>query len=170
MTKVIIQPSGAALKELFAGADGEVELEIRQSIVEEFAKRHLKAIVNEPAYQAQVERLRIDLAAQYAREVQAQIGQTKRVWTGSSHANTVEFTPEMEAAFRQKVDQAARQLVDAMIQEQLGARLEEIAQDAINRALARVDHKINTGIAQLVTTEINRRLAAISEGLGQIQV
>lgn len=162
-TKVIVQPDAKGLLAMFAGPDGAVDVEIRQSIAEEFAKRHLKGIANEPFFQDAVKRFQQELLAAYNTQIAAEIGVIRREWTGGEHAYKLKLTPEFEAAFTRLVDTAARELVDRLVAQALDERMGAIAARAIERAEQRMNAKIDAGIEAAIRRGIAARLDAAAK-------
>lgn len=160
MSKVIIQPSAEALAALLS-VDGEVSLELRQSIVEEFASRHLRAVANDPAIAARLDELARALSAQVKEQITAQIGAMKQEGWRERFTLRDDIRREIDT----HVAFEAKRVIDERIADTLAPRLDEIARAAIAAAERAMLRRIEQNIETLVKTEVARRLAAVQAAI-----
>lgn len=163
MSKIIIQPDAKALTGLLAGPDGEIDLDLRQSIVEEFAKRHLKSVVTEPAFQQVVKTLTEKIIGL----IQLQIGTVKREYVNGSYGNYIHLKPEFADAIKDEVERTARRTVDALVFDVLDAKIVALTEAAMARAEATMEKRLDAAVEQLIKTRVQARLNAIQASLAE---
>ena len=103
-----LQINSLAAIERLIGGESEVELDIRNNIVEAFAKKHLKPVLNSPVFQ----RVVVDIQSQYD---QAMISQVGNITNFGRWDQKVVLKPELLETLRT----TARAAANAAIQEQI---------------------------------------------------
>ena len=154
---VKIQLNLAALERLIGGSS-EAEVELRQSVVENFTHRHLKALANEKLVQAQ------ELVIK--RYVDDQIG--KESWQG------VKLSPKVVEELRK----VTRGIMQGIINEELLVRYEEmkakidkqakaLEKEALERITLEVSRLMPENIENVINAEVERRLLAAAGIVGK---
>lgn len=129
--------------ERLIGGDTNVEIEIRNNIVQEFAKKHLKALVNEGTIKAEADKL--DRALRL--EVQNVLSSKFGTITGSHWNQTFTINPKCKSAIEDIADRAYRAEIQKMwdcVENDLRARF--------------TPERIEAEIERKLTSEINRRI------------
>lgn len=159
MTKIRITPDYETLRALLGGEE-EAVVELRQSIAEEFARKHLKGLLNSEVMQRAIRDLE-GRFAQVNQEIDARITRQIGEQVGNSW-NGYTFKPSA------KVAEAVRDTVDARFTIELNAQVDAIVirriaelQFTIERMVrAEVNRKVEKTIQDMVDTEVKRRLSA----------
>jgi hypothetical protein len=144
--------------ERLIGGDTEVELEIRNNIVQAFAKKHLKAIVNEGSIQHVAHALDKNLSSQAEAIITAKFGTlTGQYWNGKFVLNDT-----CKAALNNAADSAFRShlmnvLADS--EKKMSERYsEQYISDMINRT-------VDAEVAKRIQLGVEARLNAIKNSI-----
>ena len=112
-----IQINSLAALERLIGGDSEVELEIRNNIVQEFAKKHLKSLLETDSILRQsVEDIRKSASNEITRLIHAEIGQLKKTWHGTEVQFGEPFLSHIKGAISSQMDAKIKQAVSEYIQ------------------------------------------------------
>lgn len=145
----------SALERLIGG-DNEVEVEIRNLVVQEFAKKHLKAVVNDPAFGHFLEAE----SRQMREAVQLQIEKHVAKKPAARYQN-FEINPEI---LKQAALVAAdhRNEILSTMSDLVTKHIEDIRTDLDSRIERIVDSKIRTITAEYVDSKIRERLSRLT--------
>lgn len=171
-----IQLDNAALDRLIGG-DSEMELELRKSIVENFANQKLSTLAATPEMQAilreALDRVRGPIQNEVEVQVRAHIGNVVRE---AKYPNRLvgQLKPELEAAIREAVSKYAEEKVDAL-EGSINQKLKEhgdLLEATINRRLReltqRLERTLDKAYEANVEAEVTRRwdalMARLKEG------
>ena len=99
-----IQINSLAALERLIGGDSELEIELRQSVVEAFARKHLKVVVNSEVFKEAVDGIRASLEG----EVGKVFGEELKRIQGKFFYNAYpyELSPEWKKIVRERVQQS----------------------------------------------------------------
>jgi hypothetical protein len=137
--------------ERLIGGDTEVEVRIRKQIVEEFARRHLKAIAETASYEAAIQAAK-DYVNQAAKEtfgIENLV--TSHLWPTAGH--------RLKAMVESMVKEQAQKAVDEALLKTIEYQKRYWSKE-INDAVRKANDK---EIEKLVEAEIQRRLTAAKE-------
>ena len=153
-----LQINSLAALERLIGGDTEVELEIRNSIVQEFAKKHLKAIVNEGSIQKVAHALDEMLSSQAEAIITAKFGTlSHQYWNGKFVLNDT-----CMAALNDAADSAFRSyLMNALAdsEKKMSERYsEQYISDMINS-------KVDAEVAKRIQLGVEARIDAIRNSI-----
>lgn len=153
-----IQINSLEALERLIGNDNELEIEIRSSIVQEFAKKHLKAIANEPTFQNEITTFKQKLQGEFDKKMEESIASVKRYYHGAS-IEKVTLHPELEASIKSKV----RELVDELVSKRVKDVIEEYYNEEVltKRINVMMDHNIKV----LVNEKIKAKIDSIKASL-----
>jgi hypothetical protein len=161
---MIVQMNLPALERLIGG-DSTIEVQLRQQIVQEFAKKHLKPMLQDPIVKK--------LLLQIDSEIRQYVGQ--EVWE-SGHGFTVEITAKVRDMIAKATETTIQELVAAsfgtLVKNYEATALERIKRyegkmmgdaherlcrvlDAIDKGL---DQRLDAAFEQRVQAEVQRRL------------
>lgn len=120
--------------ERLLGGDTEIEVGVRRQVVEEFAKRHLKAILNDQAFKAIVSAWHV--------EIQAAVAETMKSLRDEKQA---------------KVDsgQAGK---EALGWRRLRDQVEETAATAVEHAIRESTEKWTANISRIILREVHKQM------------
>lgn len=148
-----IQINSLEALERLVGGDTELEIEVRNSVVQRFAEKHLKPLANSDGFKAIGNQIRKDANDNLSRE----IASFKETWNGS--LTDIKIKPEI----KQEIDRQVRALVDEKIREavheatQFWANEKEI-ESRISKAMAYYNE-------ETVKDEVKRRIEEIKKKL-----
>jgi uncharacterized membrane protein YheB (UPF0754 family) len=145
-----------ALERLIAG-DNQIEVEIRQQIAENFAKRHLKTILNDATWQAAAKEWRATLDTEIRRVatvLNTERGTAERVQTEATFA-------AQSWPLRDAVERAATKAVEAAVAKTVERQKFEMERIVRNRVDAAMDKEIE----KLVQEGIKKRLQAATDAM-----
>jgi hypothetical protein len=112
-----IQINSLEALERLIGNDTQLETEIRNNVVQDFAAKHLKAVANSPAVTNAISTMSAALKEQTQKKLTSEIATFTESWSG--HISNVKFVPavqsELERLVRLKIDsEIARAVESAM--------------------------------------------------------
>lgn len=157
-----IQINSLAVLERLIGGDSELEVDIRNSCIQEFAKRHLKHLAESALYAVNVNAVEA-MKQQYRKEIESYVD--TRLYSSPS------VRPDIERAIRNKaqerVDSAIKETIDtalADIERKMEVKFYIITENVI-RAIDKRATAVEVMVADAefekrVQLEVRRRLAA----------
>lgn len=135
------------------GGDEAVTVELRNFVVQEFAKSHLKAVVNDPAFKKFIDELkeanRQDCANELAKYV-----------TKKGAFDGVTLTYEGRRLIGQSVEEKVQELLKDQVANQVQARM-LLMERQIEEAVAQ---QVDAGFAKAVADGVQKRIAAALKG------
>lgn len=147
---VKIQIASLAALERLLGNDSEVEFEIRQSVAENFAKKHLKAIASDAIMQAK-ERTILDAVT---RELFT--NGPKDYWGNPRPVLKSELTQPLRTLVQEEIYTVARQVVSEVLEvEVLKEKLRKLSDNAVK------DFETDWNSAQMqrrIDAEVDKRI------------
>lgn len=151
MNKLTIQINNLQALERLIGGDTEVEIDIRNSVVQAFSEKHLKAIASSDALNSKLNELKRDLTYTYNKEVRTQIGEIKKDYWGTVESK---INPDLVAALKKQVDSNISDLVRSLVD----AKLEEVYKNVEEKVSKRIDYFTNIYIDKEVRSRIENAL------------
>jgi hypothetical protein len=141
MNKLTIQINNKEALERLIGNDTEVEIDIRNSVVQKFAEKHLKPIANADGFNNMLNSLRREINKQVQEKCEKEIATFKTNYYGVSD---VKLRPEIiteidwrvkaviESNIQAAVEEAVKKHMDeASIQKRINAKMEYYTDDLI---------------------------------------
>lgn len=113
-----LQLNSVEALERLIGGDTETELEIRHSVVQNFADRHLKAVANSATLKDACDKLSAELRSQAAKFISGQIASFQENWRGD--LTNVKFKPEIVKA-----------MLDT-VKANIGSTISQVVKDAVD--------------------------------------
>lgn len=157
MNKLTLQINSREALERLIGGDTQTEIEIRNSVVQSFAEKHLKPIVNSAPITDVIGQIK-NHAYKHIQETCAnEIATFKASTYGSCY--DIKLRPEIETTIRNKV----RESMDEFISKKVKAAIDEYCNDAslTKRINVMMDHNIKV----IVNEKIKEKMDAIKAGL-----
>lgn len=155
--KVRIYLNRPALDRLLGG-DTELEVRLREQVVDEFARKRLKALVNDETHR----RIHNEFAALLKEEVRRQIGE----FAADPSVYWRQNTPRLQADIQALVAEAAKRAVREAVEQYVADRVEKRYQALVDRIDAAVRERVDFEIQTRVEAEILRRLD-LAKGSGR---
>jgi len=135
-----IQINSLAALERLIGGDTEVELEIRNNIVQEFAKKHLKSLLEtDSVLRKCIDDIRKSASSEITRLIHAEIGQLKNTWSGVEVKFEEPFLSKIKGRVNSEMDGMISKLVveNMPTQEEIKTKIEAISNQEFNAAVRR---------------------------------
>lgn len=158
MSQLTLQINSLEALERLIGNNNECEISIRNSVVQEFAKKHLKAIVNEPFFADEIRNLKQELRKAFDKRVEEAIADVKRYYAGGS-IEKVTLHPEVKTA----IDRQIRETVDSKITSEVNDSIKFWAQDASIEK--RIKEKMDYHVTQQINQAVKVRLQELATKL-----
>lgn len=157
MNKLTLQINSKEALERLIGGDTETEIDIRNSVVQKFAEKHLKPIVNSAPITDVIRQIK-DHAYKYIEETCAKELATFKA-SAYGTAYDIKLRPEVETAIRNKV----RDSIDEIVRTRIKAAIEEYCnEDALTKRInVMMDHNIKV----LVNEKIKQKLESVKANL-----
>jgi hypothetical protein len=149
--QVVINLGYETLERLIGG-DDEAAIQIRQTIVQQFANRHLKAVANSET----VRQVGAAIEAAVVEAVQAQVGKKAPGYGGK-----LTFNPEIKAAIHEEV----RNPIATKVREEVLAAVEGALEKIRPEIADRVNKAVDREIAAQVRAAVAQKLQAAQEAL-----
>jgi hypothetical protein len=152
-----IQINSLEALERLLGGDSQLEIDLRHSVVEAFARKHLKALTTLDAVSSAARQLRSEFEAQLRRDTQELVGKEISSWND----RRIELSPALKEKIRAEVTAQATEAYRNCYQEFIASHLEKAKKEALRVLEERVNVAIGVDFQVRVSTEIERRLQAI---------
>lgn len=149
MNKLTIQINNLEALERLIGGQSEVEIDIRNSVVQKFAEKHLKPLANCPEITSTLAAIKDNIAKQVKEKCEKEVATFQTSWCGS--LTDIKLHPSINAEIERRVrvltDDAIRKAVDENIhvneddiKKRIENRFEYYTTDFINREVkAKID-------------------------------
>ena len=133
MNKLTIQINNLEALERLIGGDTQVEMEIRQSVVESFAKKHLKTMINSELLKPIVVAIRHEIEEEFFQTIK----------TGPMSYNTKQvFRENVSKEMRDKLVDLAKEELSGIVEEAVKSQKNiDAVEQKINRLAAWLDEK-----------------------------
>jgi len=157
---IVIRLDVPALERLIGG-DSEVEVQLRQGVVEEFAKRHLVKILKDEAFatflskEARVVHDGLDAL------VKKHIGEVKQ--EGSYSRTVVYLTREVQDALTTEAEKRIGEFVRKAVDDVWAKREQKI----VGEVYTAIRVKTDTLTEQVIRDQVRERLATIAKTIGE---
>lgn len=151
MNKLTLQINSKEALERLIGGDTETEIDIRNSVVQKFAEKHLKPIANSAPITDVIRQIK-DQAYKHIEETCAkEIATFKSNWQGYTY--DIKLRPELEAIIKSKI----RETIDKLITDKVNAAIAEYCSDAslTRRINTMMDHNIKVLVNEKVKEKID---------------
>jgi len=149
-TKLRLQLDSSALERLIGG-DTEIELELRNGIANEFAKRHLRSIINDNGFKAFIGKEADEAKKETKRYIEEHI--SKRPALGKPE--------ELNAKIKKHIDDyianEAKIVIEQAVKE-INKTIEDIAQARFQSLLPQLDSIIEIKVRNLTDTYIDQKV------------
>jgi hypothetical protein len=150
MNKLTIQINNLEALERLIGGDTEVEVEVRNCVVQKFAEKHLKPLTNAPEVKKAIGSIVDHIREQITEKVSADIATFKTGWTG--YINEIKLKPEIKS----EIDSQVKNIVDDRIRNTVDEAIKTWANETdVN---ARIERRFEYYTNEFINNEIKARL------------
>lgn len=160
--------------ERLLGGDSKVELELRQGVVETFARKHLKAIAKSEALQPYLEQTKEAVVEAVKQEIPL-VRESYRQDYRHRHRWVFDEKQEFGQELVEAVRHHAKKLALEVVKDRVGDVWDELRTEAfahIDKMAARLERqvkeevgkRIDSKFEQMVQAEVNRRIRAAAQG------
>lgn len=157
---IVIRLDVPALERLIGG-DSEVEVQLRQGVVEEFAKRHLGAVLKDAAFAKFLAAERKVAETWLEARVKEHIGVVEKSQWGTQ--TTVHLTDAVRTSLMVEADKRVYELVCRAVEEAWAVREKRLVGDVTKAISAKVDALTESLVRDLVRERLSKVATAISE-------
>lgn len=154
MNKLTIQINNLEALERLIGGDSDVEIDIRNSVVQKFAEKHLKAVANSVELNKSMESFRKTLNEHLTEQVVKHIGEFKTYYSGGTP-----YDLKLHPDFQRLVDANIKNAVNKMIDENVKAGIAKSTSDLDINSL--IEKRIDMGIAAIVRAKVDEKMDKI---------
>lgn len=156
-----IQINSLEALERLIGNDNALEIEVRNNIVQEFAKKHLKALVNDSVFQNTIHACKKELQAEVDNKVAEKIGEVKKNSWGEVTGMTLrkDIKDQIGTVVREKIDGQIAEAVEG------GIKLYQSGSNEIENVVTR---KFNYHIEKYIDSEVQSRLKSVIEKINGV--
>lgn len=158
MNKLTIQINNLEALERLIGGDSEVEIDIRNSVVQKFAEKHLKALANAPAITSTLNTIKAHIGSQISEKCAQEIGTFQQSWSGD--ISSIKLHPKI----KEEIDRQVRTLTDKNIQNAVDEALKFWVNDV--ELKKRIDNRFEYYTNQHINAEVRARLEKVKASLG----
>ena len=157
MNKLTIQINNLEALERLIGGDTEVEIEIRNSVVQNFADKHLKDLANTPEISGTLSQIKEEIYKQARNKIENEIATFKTSY-GSSITDV-----QLRPAIQEKITTQIKNLVEDTVRQSVN---EAIKVWATNPDLKRrIDARFEYYTKEYINSEIKERLEKVKASL-----
>jgi hypothetical protein len=157
MNKLTIQINNLEALERLIGGDSEVEIEIRNSVVQNFAEKHLKPLANSASITSTLSDIKKDILKLIKEKCEKDIATFHTTWCGST--SEIKLSP----AIQSEIDCQVRNIVDEKIR--------NITDEAIKfwssetEIKKRIEKRFEYYTTEMINTEIKSRIEKLKAKL-----
>lgn len=157
MNNLTLQINSKEALERLIGGDTKTEIDIRNSVVQKFAEKHLKPIVNSAPVTDTINQIKQHAQKYIAEACVKEIASFK--YSFGNYIQDIKLHPEIESIIKSKIKES----IDKLIIERVNAAIEQYYNEAVltKRINVMMDHNIKV----LVNEKIKERLDVIKSGL-----
>jgi len=143
---------------LLIGGDSEIELELRNSIVQEFMKKHIKAICCEKQYIALLEELRIE----FLKEI-------KNIVFKMGSVDGIRFERDMKDNIKVWLDFSIEEKIKELVQYECSKIIEESVKKEIENIIPSINNIIKDTLNRSLINELVHKIrSSVSQSLNNI--
>ena len=157
MNKLTIQINNLEALERLIGGDSEVEVDIRNSVVQKFAEKHLKPLANAPEIGEVLSAIKGEITKQIKEKCEKDIATFQTSWGGSVH--DIKLRPEIKA----EIDRQVRSLTDKQVQEAVDEALKFWLNEA--ELKKRIDARFEYYTKEYINNEIKSRIEKLKAAI-----
>lgn len=157
MNKLTIQINNLEALERLIGGNTEVEIEVRNSVVQKFAEKHLKPLANSPVMTDTFVNLKNEILKTIQEKCDKEIATFKNDWYG--RVSEVKLHPNI----KQEVDSQVRNIVDETIRKAVDESLQFWANSA--ELEKRVEKRFEYYTTEHINATVKARLDKLKAAL-----
>lgn len=159
MSHLTIQINDLSALERLIGGDTQVEMDIRHSLVQKFAEKHLKPLANSANLSNTLRQITEDIRKQVKEKCESEIATFKKSNAWSDALVDVKLRPEIQ----REIDAQVRTIIDTTIKTAVDNALEFWAKEASIKR--RVDERFEYYTKKMVDDIIKERVEKLKASL-----
>jgi len=157
MNKLTIQINNLEALERLIGGDSQVEIDIRNSVAQKFAEKHLKALANTNEISDVLRRVREDISQQTKDLCEKEVATFKTSYGGSI------TDIKLNAPIKTAIETQVRNLVDDMVRKTVDDALKIwVVEGEVNK---RIENRFDYYTKEHINTEVRARLEKVKASL-----
>jgi len=157
MNKLTIQINNLEALERLVGGDNEVEIEIRNSVVQRFAEKYLKPLANSDAITNALATIKEDISKQVKEKCEKEIASFKTNYYGNVS------DVKLNSSIRLEIESQVRNVVDTTVRNAVDEAIKTWSSDA--ELKTRVDKRFEYYTTELINNEIRSRIEKLKAKL-----
>lgn len=157
MNKLTIQINNLEALERLIGGDSEVEVDIRNSVVQKFAEKHLKPLANSAPITSTLNAIKEEISRQIKDKCEKEIATFKNDWYGRISE------VKLNQSIKSEIDSQVRNVVDTTVRNAVDEALKTWSNDA--ELKTRVEKRFEYYTTEMINTEIKSRIEKLKAKL-----
>lgn len=150
-----------ALESLVAG-NSEIEIELRNCVVQEFAKRHLKAVANDPVFKEWMEKQLLSIRISIEDEMKTIFSDIRR--DGYGRVTRESFKKEVISKIRQEADHYIELQISKNVQEIVNKKLDDLTAKVNIYCDSMINKYTTKALDEMVDNKFRALLSAMNTG------
>jgi len=150
MNKLTLQINNLEALERLIGGDSQVEIEIRNSVVQKFAEKYLKPLANSDPITKTLAQIRAEIDRQVCEQCAKEIAKFEKSYGGSI------TNVKLHANIKAEIDSQVRNVVDTTVRNNVDEAIKFWAND--KELKERIDKRFEYYTTELINTEIKSRI------------
>lgn len=155
MNKLTIQINNLEALERLIGGNSEVEIEVRNSVIQKFSEKHLKPLANCEPITSTLKTIAEAIKIQVIEKCSKEIATFQQSWSGG--INDIKLRPEIMS----EIDRQVRVLTDKNIQDAVDKSVKFWVNDA--ELKERINKKFEYYTTDHINNEIKKRIEKLKE-------
>ncbi len=157
MNKLTIQINNLEALERLIGGDSEVEVEIRNSVIQNFAEKHLKPLANCDVVTSTMRKITENIQTQTTTRINAEIATFKKDYYGN--VSEIKLNPSVQTEMERQI----RNKMDTFIFDTINTAIQKCADEI------KIDERIEKRVAyftdEYIREEVKKRIENIKKTL-----
>jgi hypothetical protein len=154
MSNLTIQINSLEALERLIGGDTAAEVDIRNSVVQKFTEKHLKALAGQPNIQAIADSIGTATRASVEELLNARIGTITKNWRG------IVDSVRLNASVVAEIDRAVKAVADKLIDQAVQSTFDKLKDGLEARISGAVKHRLDYEIANEVKKKVSEAFQA----------
>ena len=157
MNKLTIQINNLEALERLIGGDSQLEIDIRNSVVQKFAEKHLKSVANSDAIKTTLSQIQDTITQNVKHQCEREVATFKTSYGGS--ITDIKLNP----AVQKEIDTQVRTIAYGIIQKQVDESIKFWANSAEIEQI--VNKKFEYYTNEIINNKVKERLDAIRKSI-----
>lgn len=151
MSNITLQINSLEALERLIGNNNDCEITIRNRVVQDFAKKHLKAVANDTVFTKVIDEFKIQLQKEVDKKMEESIASVKRYYDGGA-ITSIKIHPDVIKS----IERVVREKVDCQIAEAVEGGIKVWSQDTSIEK--RITERMNYFVTHYIDQTVKKRL------------